>query len=87
MFHKCCIVNCENNKDVKDKKFSLFLIPKDIKLRNKWLKIISKINGKVVKPTQRICEKHFHPNDIQRSYSCWQNETIEKVNAKLKYIS
>lgn len=81
MYHKCCITNCENNKDYKDKKFSLFLFPKATELRNKWLTVISKNNGKIVKPTQRICERHFHPNDIQRSYSCWQNEIInEKVN-------
>jgi len=25
--------------------------------------------------------RHFHPNGIRRSYSCWQNEIInEKVN-------
>lgn len=81
MYHKCCVINCENNKCSNDKKYSLFLFPKNIELRDKWLKVISNINGKITKPTQRVCEKHFHPNDILRTYSCWQNNVIiEKVN-------
>lgn len=73
------MLNCENNKvNKKDIMFSVFLFLKDIELRNKWLQFNSNINGKITRLSQRICEKHFHPNDIHRFYLCWQNEFVNK---------
>lgn len=78
MVNVCCIVDCENHKSSKDKKFSLFQFPKSNNLRNEWIEIVSKMNGKITKPTH-ICEKHFDPMYINHSYSWWNELNEDKV--------
>jgi len=40
MVNLCCILNCPSQK------YSLFSIPKDEKISNKWKQAISNVNGK-----------------------------------------
>uniref|UniRef100_A0A2S2NW24 Transposable element P transposase n=1 Tax=Schizaphis graminum TaxID=13262 RepID=A0A2S2NW24_SCHGA len=81
MVNVCCIVDCENHKSSKDKKFSLFQFPKCNNLRNEWIQIVSKLNGKITKPTH-ICEQHFDPMYISHSYSWWNELNEDKYYIK-----
>ncbi|KAL5242268.1 hypothetical protein ACI65C_009678 [Semiaphis heraclei] len=46
---------------------------------NEWKQAISKVNGKPASLASHVCELHFGPNDISRSFSVWNNETVEDV--------
>jgi len=59
MYHKCCIINCENNKDYKDKKFSLCLFPKAIELRNKWLNLFQIIMVRLLNQQNEYVKDNF----------------------------
>lgn len=78
MVNVCCVVDCENRKPTKGKKYSLFKFPKCFELRNEWIKIVSQYNGKITRPTF-VCEQHFDPKYINQSYSWWDGLNEDKV--------
>ncbi|VVC35913.1 Zinc finger, C2CH-type [Cinara cedri] len=67
MVNYCCITDCQTRR-LSNVKCSLFKFPKCDYLRNEWIQIVNKINGKLTKPTF-VCEKHFDPENVIRSYS------------------
>ncbi|KAL5235125.1 hypothetical protein ACI65C_002535 [Semiaphis heraclei] len=79
MVNLCCILNCQSRTAENRKKYSLFSIPKDENISNEWKQAISKVNGKPASlaVASHVCELHFGPNDICRSFSVWNNETVE----------
>lgn len=77
MVNLCCILNCPSRKTENKQKYSLFSIPKDERIRNEWIRVISRVNGKPVSLASHVCELHFGPNDICRSYSVWNHEIVE----------
>ena len=60
----CCVVSCHTgNESRQAEKLQTFPFPKDVKLRNKWLKKInrdfSSTGGQT--PSHRVCSRHFLP--------------------------
>ncbi|KAF0760880.1 arginine/serine-rich coiled-coil protein 2-like [Aphis craccivora] len=56
---RCCVINCSSNTQ-KNKKFSLFTLPKNPIILKEWINILSKVNGKDILLTSRVCELHFN---------------------------
>lgn len=80
MVNVCCVDSCTNRyRSKRDRKCSLFKFPKCKDLREEWIQIISKVNGKITKPT-RICDRHFDPEFLIRSYSWWDHLNLDKVS-------
>jgi len=73
---RCCVINCRSHSE-KNKKLSLFTLPKNPIIRKEWINILSKINGKNILLTSRVCELHFNPCDISHTYSCWRSTSSE----------
>ncbi|CAI6370446.1 unnamed protein product [Macrosiphum euphorbiae] len=69
---RCCVINCLSHNE-KNKKISLFTLPKNPNIRKKWINVLSEVNGKDILSTSRVCELHFNPWDISRTYSCWSS--------------
>lgn len=80
MVNLCCILNCPSRKTGNRKKYSLFSIPKDEMISNEWKQAISKVNGKPASLASHVCELHFGPNDICRSFSVWNHGTVDVVS-------
>jgi len=59
------VPNCKTGykSEKATKKSSLFKFPKDLKLRNKWIKAIPRKNWKLT-ANHRVCEAHFSPSDF-----------------------
>jgi len=62
MSRKCCIISCKSF----DGECSFFSIPKAS--FSSWTEIIKSINGCDTK-IKFICEKHFLPKDIVKTYA------------------
>ncbi|CAI6362695.1 unnamed protein product [Macrosiphum euphorbiae] len=69
---RCCVINCLSHNE-KNKKISLFTLPKNPNIRKEWINVLSEVNGKDILSTSRVCELHFNPWDISRTYSCWSS--------------
>ncbi|KAL5233806.1 hypothetical protein ACI65C_001216 [Semiaphis heraclei] len=63
----CCVVFCTSGYKSNPEKVSLFQFPKNEILREKWGKSIPRANL-VVNSKTVICEKHFTPDQIVRTW-------------------
>lgn len=59
MVNRCCIKKCNG----KNKKVSVFKVPTDEKLYQKWARALSQV-GEILTKNSFICENHFEENDI-----------------------
>lgn len=58
-----CKSNSKNNSQNPNERIHFFSVPKDDELRLKWQEAINRPNF-VLKPGQRVCQKHFRPEEI-----------------------
>jgi len=77
---KCSVKLCESNKTTEH--ITLFSIPKDQTLHEKWTSIINAWNCDNTK-VKYLCHKHFEVNDINKTFDGF---TIED-NQVLIYAS
>lgn len=71
MPQKCCVPGCNGNYQ-NGPKVSVFGFPKDVSLRQKWLKAIPRDNFEPTNNT-KVCEAHFPEGSIIKSY-IWDRE-------------
>ena len=76
MVNTCCVPGCKSgyrSVSSDDTKPALFRFPKDEELLKKWIRAIPR---KDWKPTNasRICEKHFHQDDLTMFSSDRRND-------------
>lgn len=64
---RCFVPNCDSGYVNNSEKVSLFKAPKDKTFREIWEKIIQRAD-RILKENDVICEKHFEPDAIIRSY-------------------
>lgn len=62
---KCCVVGCTSGYNSNKEIVSQFCVPKDLILRNKWTKAISRKDF-VISNNTYVCEKHFNEHEIVR---------------------
>jgi len=60
---RCRVINCLSHNE-KNKKISLFTLPKNPNIRKEWTNVLSEVNGKDILSTSRVCELHFNPCDM-----------------------
>ncbi|XP_015593444.1 uncharacterized protein LOC107266920 [Cephus cinctus] len=65
MTRKCIVSGCRSGYVSNKNKVSLFHVPKDIELRNQWLRALPKGNIPIT-TSHLVCEKHFAACDIVR---------------------
>lgn len=58
----CSVANCFNNSE---QSYALFRYPQDEKLRRKWISAIGRDENWSPSSSQRVCEVHFKPSDIE----------------------
>lgn len=63
----CFVPGCTTGYKSNKNKLSLFLVPKDLSIREDWRKAIPRAD-KVLDETCCVCETHFEPNFIERHY-------------------
>ncbi|KAJ3634925.1 hypothetical protein MTP99_007866 [Tenebrio molitor] len=85
---RCCAPNCRGNYPG-GPKVSLFNFPKDKDLKARWVQAIKRQgeNGKSFVPTasSKVCELHFHEQDILRFTTMHDEKTGTILKAPLKY--
>lgn len=62
MTRKCIIAGCKSGYASNAKRVSLFRVPKNNKLRAKWVKAIATTLN--LTTAHSVCEKHFLPSEI-----------------------
>ena len=65
MGRKCSVKLCESNKSTEH--ITLFSIPKDQTLHEKWTSIVNAWNYDNTK-VKYLCHKHFEANDINKTF-------------------
>lgn len=68
MGRKCCVPNCNSGYKSCAEKVAFFSVPKDVDLANKWRRAIPR-KDKILTHSDSVCEKHFDPEEIQRTWS------------------
>lgn len=66
MPYKCSVKGCRSNYDSTNEKVSVFQLPTDDKMKNKWLENIE-LNSKLTTSSSRVCVKHFSMSEIEVS--------------------
>ncbi|KAH6921457.1 hypothetical protein HPB50_000605 [Hyalomma asiaticum] len=65
----CCVLRCRSGYQWTKEKVSLFALPSDPEMRSKWIQAIARPETAKFSFSSRhvrVCEKHFHPEDIVR---------------------
>ncbi|KAH9383528.1 hypothetical protein HPB48_025100 [Haemaphysalis longicornis] len=83
MPNKCCVPRCRGNYK-NGSKVRIFRFPKDEELRQKWIRAIPRENYLPTENT-RVCELHFHPEDITTETSYTDDSTGRTVTAPLPH--
>jgi len=75
---KCCVPGCKSNYETeKENNVSVFMFPKEEKLRQSWLKNIPRKDWIPGKRTV-VCEKHFERTFISKEESYKDENGIER---------
>ena len=72
MVNKCKVPSCRLAND----KVSLFSVPKNEELREKWANIL----GCELNKSSFVCEKHFDSSDLKDGANIKTNEGVEIFN-------
>jgi len=62
----CAIPNCLSNSSKYPEKVSLFQVPNDESVREKWIAAIPNVSH--LRRNQRVCELHFAKHEIIKDY-------------------
>ena len=73
MVWQCAVANCSTTEMNNPTKLASFGVPKDIKIKIEWEKIL-KCDFQNV--SLRVCENHFSPNDIQSGVTREHNGAV-----------
>lgn len=82
----CLVSACTTNKrksTAGNQKFSIFSVPKDIKLRKKWEEAVPGASS--LKTWQFVCEKHFEERCIKRNFIKYDCDGILLANVCISY--
>lgn len=78
---RCIAPGCTSGYDSNKENVHMFYVPKDTNVIQLWQEAIKR-KDLVLKPNQRVCEKHFLPCDIK-----WCNEICDERGNVLGTVS